>query len=281
MPFVCPRCKKPIASRHNLTTHLKGSVARGGHSLELSEARRVANNTPRMDDLVQYARAEPTLSRATVKRPSDPYLAFLYDLFTKIVKNRSLPGYEFERRVDTLILEFLPDILESKPMGWGGVEVVMPEFPVRGDEQAQGDKQHDAADALLHRVSPSPAWVIFELKTDMRTALSKDSQDQLERRQRVVQQASSFRTLRETAMRVGTDPKYENLRERLRASVHLVDEPVELLYLTPTTIAPERDRCWNLTFCDLKDLGLKRNGAVWRLFRDIVVGTICQEPRSS
>lgn len=102
------------------------------------------------------------------------------DPIEQIVANlrrwRALPGYSVERRIDLLLTPYLEGFLTAR-MG-APVKLVTPEFPIPKklfpellDGRAPRN-QHIAADFLCLREEPTPAWVLVELKTDLRSRRS-------------------------------------------------------------------------------------------------------------
>lgn len=99
------------------------------------------------------------------------------DPIEQIVANlrrwRALPGYSVERRIDLLLTPYLEGFLTAR-MG-APVRLVTAEFPIPKKlfpallEGRDPGNQHLAADFLCVRGAPAPAWILVELKTDLRS----------------------------------------------------------------------------------------------------------------
>jgi hypothetical protein len=191
---------------------------------------------------------------------------FLFDLFTELARNKGLPKYQFERRVDILLTMFLPEIL-FEHLSWQ-VELVAPEFPLKRADNNQSTN----VDHLLFRRAEHPEderWLFFELKTDDLSV--RDSQIEIYKqaigrgmpvlRQQLqsIQEATTF------------GKKYNLLAERLAAFP--LERPIELVYLAPTRIDTGRlglASC-SIAFAELAQLELKRYSDEWQLFRSIIL----------
>lgn len=85
--------------------------------------------------------------------------SFLTALLTRMAEDKSLPKYQFERRVDAMLAVFLPDLL-SQMLG-ATVEFVVPEFPIK----KAGSYQSINVDHVycINQCS----WLFVEIKTDI------------------------------------------------------------------------------------------------------------------
>jgi hypothetical protein len=199
--------------------------------------------------------------------PDNPYAQFMLSLLQSLARNRAIPKYALERRVDALIAEFLPDILASL-MGWE-VEVVTPEFPLRKPDSNQSTN----VDYLLFRRSvagqANGAWVFFELKTDdlsirqpqldtYRTAVGRGMPELLKELGRIV-----GATNRAT--------KYGELLRRLDGFPS--DRPIEVVYLTPSGLPDHSgwDGLHSISFAQLRHVQVRKWPEVWALFVSVLL----------
>lgn len=190
---------------------------------------------------------------------------FLFDLFTELARNKGLPKYQFERRVDIFLTMFLREIL-FKHFGWQ-VELVAPEFPPKRDNNQSANVDH-----LLFRRAEHPEderWLFFELKTDdlsvrglqieiYNRAINK-GMPVLRQELRSIQGATTF------------GKKYDLLDQRLAAFP--LERPIELVYLAPTRVDLPLpvNAGHSIAFADLARLQLNHYGEEWQLFQSIVL----------
>ncbi len=99
----------------------------------------------------------------------------LEQIFRNLETWSAFPKYALERRIDIFLTPYLEEFLSSETTPRGQVELVAPEFPILSHivDVVAGTKRLDEIDArtvnadyLLLRRSPSPAWLLVELKTD-------------------------------------------------------------------------------------------------------------------
>ena len=156
-------CGKEAKTRRGLTKHLTGQRRYGGHELEPAESvRRVAE-----------AAAVPIEAPVLAAPPATPLdlppelrAGFLFQVLERLVDNKDLPKYQFERAIDGFLSAFLPSIVES--VTGGDVALVAQEFPLK----KPGSNQSTNMDYVLFRDGANTsdrAWVFVELKTDPRS----------------------------------------------------------------------------------------------------------------
>ncbi|MBK6536882.1 MAG: hypothetical protein IPG09_03595 [Ignavibacteria bacterium] len=95
-------------------------------------------------------------------KPDNPFGIFMHDLFESLIRNKDIPKYQFERRIDTILELLLPDFL-SKHFD-AIVEFAAPEFPIKKEDNNQSTN----VDYLFHATSDNldKKWIMVELKTD-------------------------------------------------------------------------------------------------------------------
>jgi hypothetical protein len=108
----CPLCGKVTKTERGLTKHLTGGRRYGGHELMPTEAIRRAADAAAVE-----LPADPTggelAADALVDLPPEVKAGFLFQALARLVDNKDLPKYQFERAIDGFLGAFLPGILES------------------------------------------------------------------------------------------------------------------------------------------------------------------------
>jgi len=187
---------------------------------------------------------------------------FLSVVLRSLVDFKSVPKYQFERRIDAFIAVFLPDILDA--LIGGTHELVTPEFPLK----KAINNQSTNVDYLLLRRSPAGVrWVFFELKTDA----GSFKHEQLATYRSAVQRgtAALLRDLDQIVAATAAGWKYANLSERLRP--HRGARGIDIVYLAPQSVALDGSHEHAFTFDDLAELELRRHPEAWALFKQIVL----------
>jgi hypothetical protein len=198
--------------------------------------------------------------------PQETYRDFLSDLFGVLARNKPLPKYQFERRVDIFLTMFLEEIFYEL-FGWQ-VELVVPEFPLKKADNNQSTN----VDHLLFRHGDEERWLFFELKTDRLSV--RDNQMAIYREAMdkgmlaLIEDLSPIRK----ATHARNREKYDLLVERL--TVFPLNRPIELVYLAPSPVAMLNDGEHSVTFAQLYDLELKRYPEVWELVRTVILPAI-------
>lgn len=139
----CPACGKAVKTEHGLVKHLAGGFSYGGHELPKTKAESVAASVGAGTPF------EPSLGKHDAVEKAVP-ATYLQEVFTRIVEFKKLPKYQFERRVDALLLPFLPDLLGQVMSG--EVQHVVPEFPLK----KPGTFQSTNVDHLFYLRGASP-----------------------------------------------------------------------------------------------------------------------------
>jgi hypothetical protein len=202
-----------------------------------------------------------------VEEENNPYERYLTELFSTLAANKALPKYQFERRVDAMLGLFLPELL-LKVCGWQ-IDVVLPEFPIKKSDCNQSTN----VDYLLYRrrgeSGVGPAWIFFELKTDVGSVCDAQLDIYLAAMQRGFAQLR--RELEQIIAASKATPKYELVTRRLQG--YPEDGPIELVYLHPgyLHISSCPANVHLLRFCDLQDLTLEHHAEVWDMFRRLVL----------
>lgn len=278
--MLCPKCGKEAKTVLGLKKHLMGGASYGGHELSAPEAEHLVlqaasaiaaqltaqkvkptappyvRNLPRV---VEYRRV------ATPPASTNPFENFVYELFTGMARNKPLPKYQLERRVDAILNVFLPDLLQAV-YGWK-IDIVAPEFPLKKPDNNQSTN----LDYLLFRHGDThitASWLFFELKTD--TASIKDSQigSYLAAVKKGMKQL--FSDVETIALSPSADKqKYGKLLDRFAG--YPLDAPLEMIYLSPSDPKIPDPAVHVLLFSQLKDVQLTRHSEAWDLFRSIVL----------
>lgn len=110
----CPLCGKQAKTARGLIKHLIGGARYGGHELDeksaLVQGTTVSEVELPDEDSKVDASAKVTTSTEV---PASTKAGFLYVALTRVVGNKDLPRYQFERVIDAFLASFLPGILES------------------------------------------------------------------------------------------------------------------------------------------------------------------------
>jgi hypothetical protein len=256
--------------------HLKGQERNGGHNMSEHEAALVAKDAargplitsvPRHPSLPEALRAQAVIPETPIRLPDDPYAAFLSEVFRSMVRNKRLPKYQFERRLDAFLNIFLPEIL-SNLFGWH-VQIVAPEFPLK----KVASNQSTNVDCLLFRsmggTGQDPAWIFFELKTDQSSVRLPQFDTYFAAMQR------GMPTLRQELQQIVDATKhrakYAELVQRLKQFP--LEWPIELVYLVPSEFAARTTdpKIHIISFSQLQEMRMHQYPEAWELFRSIII----------
>ncbi len=258
--MVCPICGQEAKTPRGLRKHMMGTRPYGGHELTVSEATFAAATVS----------AQPDLSHGD----ADAYLA---EALQRLVANKQLPKYEFERAVDAFLGVFLPDIV-SWALGEGGsVQLVAQEFPLKKKESNQSTN----VDYVLHSSAPGDRpWVFLELKTDTSSANDAQARIYAER----LDDTTMEELLTEVVAIQGVSKKsekYAALLERFEPHrpivglvrvVYLTPKPQDASSLLPKSSPPELvEKFGHMLTCrsfpELLTVDLTTHPQAWALFR--------------
>ncbi len=200
-----------------------------------------------------------------------PASKFLHDILDKLVEFKALPKYQFERRVDIFLVPFLPRILEKTLKVEGPIELVVPEFPLKRDD----DYMSRNADYLLYDgTQGKERWILFELKTDSEYENPKQIARYREAKKscmpKLIEDVRCIRRSKSDHDR-RTCQKYDKLLELLDKYKDHYDHPIHIVYLSPKPLDDELEGPdeHSVTFQSLLDLDFK--GEVWKVIRDTIV----------
>ena len=203
--------------------------------------------------------------------PGDDAAAYLRLLFAQLVRNKALPKYQFERRIDALLSPFVSDLVAHF---LGGIATqVVPEFPLKKKEK-ESNQSTNADQLLVVRDRPTgpDAWVLFELKTDAGSFDLPQAYIYLEA------QRDGWWRLRSDidAIYAATKAKsqYKELMDRIdRGAGDRCPEQVEVLYLTPSlglTTLKQTFPFTFITFDQLLEIDMPVYDSVWKALKGAV-----------
>lgn len=278
--FTCPKCGKPAKTERGLRKHLSGTYAYGGHNMSDSEISRVIstvlNDTLATPEIVSASRVAPKSKHMIASIHSGEEAAtpesdnFLEQMLKTLMHNKSLPKFQFERRIDAVISQFLPQIL-SQYYG-GSVVHVVPEFPIKKD----GNNQSKNADYLLFNRGESPSdgsWIIAELKTDDNSI----NYDQLSLYQNAMEKGMNamIKDIEDIRNASAMKSKYDELLNRL--DKFPPDLPLKIVYVMIIESDTEHYRAQYpgfdfLGWEELKQFTPDKFADEWKMFREIVLG---------
>jgi hypothetical protein len=191
----------------------------------------------------------------------------LYAALARVVGNKELPKYQFERVIDAFLGSFLADIVEHYT--GGEVNLVAQEFPLKKPDSFQSTNMDYV---LFRRDEPGRAgvWVSLELKTDPRSL--RDVQDEIYAR--VLDagtMASLVNDVRQIAPRSSQREKYHTLLTRFDG--YPLDRPIELVYLAPGRheLSGYEGRFTSISFGQLNNVEVDDFAGEWGVFKELVL----------
>jgi hypothetical protein len=270
----CPLCEKEAKTSQGLTKHLRGGTRYGGHELsDLDAVAKVAEaakapHAPKVER--QHLQTIVTTRSVTPKQRS----GFVYAALHRLVANKDLPKYQFERIIDGFLGMFLADIVEEIEKA-ERVELVAQEFPLK----KPGSFQSTNMDYVLFRNDEGGrpgAWIFLELKTDRRSLRGVQDQiyaDILD----MAAMAQLVDDVRAIASRSSQAGKYEALLSRFQG--YPLDRPIEVMYLAPDRheLNGYEGRFTSLTFADLEGVEVDDYAGEWGVFKELVLPLFSRE----
>lgn len=188
-----------------------------------------------------------------------------------LARTKHLPKAQFERRVDSLLAPFMPDVIRQE-FGGSHAQLVAPEFPLKKAVNAQSTN----ADGLFICTGERNAWVLAEIKTDP----GSFSETQL--RNYVLAREAGMRSLYDDVVaihhRSTAKLGYWRLLHLIREAAEEVgfDAPIELFYLVPDGLkADHLDLLLGcgvrvVTFGGLAATRPESEAAIWRLTQQLL-----------
>lgn len=262
----CPACGKAVKTEHGLVKHLAGGFSYGGHELPKTKAESVAASVGAGTPF------EPSLGKPDAVEKAVP-ATYLEEVFTRIVEFKRLPKYQFERRVDALLLPFLPDLLGQVMSGQ--VQHVIPEFPLK----KPGTFQSTNVDHLFYLRGASPPldrWLLFELKTDM------GSVDLAQIETYIHYAGLGMERLLDDIEGIAGASKSSARYAKLLAHLRGYDDrtSITVVYLSPAAVksAPTARDFKQFTFEQLSRLSVSRYSEEWNHFRATVMPSLVPFP---
>ena len=264
----CPLCDKEAKTARGLTKHLTGGGRYGGHELPEPEAlTRVAEAV----SAPAVAEVEPQ-ELTTIAVEQQPNLqqrsGFVYAALHRLVANKDLPKYQFERIIDGFLGMFLADIVQHVQTAQR-VDLVAQEFPLK----KPGTYQSTNMDYVLFRHDEegrAGAWIFLELKTDTRSVRGVQDQiyaDILD----TAAMPALIDDVRSITERSSQPAKYEALRSRFNG--YPLGREIEVMYLAPDKhqLPGYEGRFTSLTFADLDAVEVEDYAGEWGVFKELVL----------
>jgi hypothetical protein len=264
----CPLCSKEAKTARGLTKHLMGGELYGGH--DLPEVQAIA----RVAEAVQAPSAHEVdpqeLTTIAVEQQPTPEerSGFVYAALRRLVANKDLPKYQFERIIDGFLGMFLADIVEHLQDA-KRVDLVAQEFPLK----KPGSYQSTNMDYILFRHDEdgrAGAWIFLELKTDPRSVRSVQDQiyaDILD----TATMPALIDDVRSISARSSQRAKYQTLHSRFGG--YPLDREIEVMYLAPDKhqLLGYEGRFTSLTFADLDEVEVGDYAGEWGVFKELVL----------
>jgi hypothetical protein len=257
-----------------LTKHLTGGTRYGGHEVPEAEALvRVAQaaSAPVVAEIDPQDLAKIAVE---LKPTTEQRSGFVYAALHRLVVNKDLPKYQFERIIDGFLGMFLADIIEHVQDAQR-VDLVAQELPLK----KPGSFQSTNMDYVLYRHDEDGrkgAWIFLELKTDPRSV--RGVQDQIYAE---ILDAASMPALiddvRAIATRSSQEAKYEALLARFEG--YALEREIEVMYLSPEPheLPGYLGRFTSLTFADLDDVEVDDYAGEWGVFKELVLRALSQK----
>lgn len=264
----CPLCGKEAKTARGLTKHLMGGERYGGHELAEPEAlSRVAEATSA--PTVPEIEPQELTAIAIEERPTpDQRAGFVYAALRRLVANKDLPKYQFERIIDGFLGMFLADIVKHIQNAQR-VDLVAQEFPLK----KPGTFQSTNMDYILFRYdeeSRPGAWVFLELKTDSRSVRSVQDEIYAD----ILDMASMPELMDDVSSitaRSSQAAKYLSLYSRFDG--YPLEREIEVMYLAPDKhhLPGYEGRFTSLTFADLESVEVDDYAGEWGVFKELVL----------
>ena len=209
-------------------------------------------------------------SISEIKEPKlDEFNEFFKELLSSLARNKEIPKYQFERRIDTILEMFLPEYL-SKKFG-GDAEFVAPEFPIKKNNNNQSNN----VDFLFYLKRPFAAidkWLLCELKTDDDSINHEQIQLYSRAKARGMKVMLNDLTLIRNAS-IKKD-KYDILVNRLKTFAP--DKPIEIIYfvLSNKDLSGLRTQYPDIEFIGIEELNAYhpvKYAEVWKMFKEMII----------
>jgi len=262
--YNCPYCHIKASSLHGLKKHLSGTREYGGHGLDSED---ILESLSSEFGYISSSSRNKDIKIPEVK-PDYPFGIFMHDLFESLIRNKDIPKYQFERRIDTILELFLTDYLSQY---YNGEAVyILPEFPLKKDNNNQSTNVDYLFFITLK--NGDKRWVMLELKTDI------DSEDFNQLDLYCLYRNRGMKTIIENLKNIRNAStkkfKYDILLDRINK--YPSDCPLDLIYISSfDSVLRNRYPDVNfITFFDLINFVPVKNVEVWNLFRDIIIKNI-------
>lgn len=262
--YKCPYCHITASSLHGLKKHLSGTREYGGHGLNSED---ILESLSSEFGYISSSSRNKDIKIPEVK-PDNPFGIFMHDLFESLIRNKDIPKYQFERRIDTILELLLPDFL-SKHFD-AIVEFAAPEFPIKKEDNNQSTN----VDYLFHATSDNldKKWIMVELKTDRDSLHSNQIETYCKcKKDGMKSIINNIQSIRSNSSKKN---KYDLLLERIQRFPP--DCPLEVVLIT--TFETNLENTYpDVTFFTIDDLiSFKPNkyNEVWDLFREIILKNV-------
>ena len=261
----CPKCGTLTKTARGLTRHLTGGAKYGGHDIPLDQAVLLVAEASEVS-----VPAQNVETPRPIDVPEHMKSGFFYRSLSHVVENKDLPKYQFERIIDFCLGIFIPRILEAQRQT--AVQLVTQEFPLKKPDNYQSTNM----DYVLYQEAAggsSGRWLFLELKTDPRSVRF----DQNDIYNRLMESGRSMRELvqeiREIQAQSSQPEKYEEPLERLAPYDSHLEEPIELLFMSPVPVhVPGAEKEPEvILFRNLQDLDLTEFDDEWDLFKALAI----------
>lgn len=187
--------------------------------------------------------------------------SFLVTLFRQMASDKSLPKYQFERRVDAILAVLLPDLLSQ--LDDADIRYVVSEFPLKKNSGHQSTNvDHVYFDHSNQR------WLLCEIKTDPASVRDDQIRIYLDAvKGRMPELIAGIRKIRAVSLKPN---KYTALLERLERLP--LDRPLSVTYVAPgfgrTSLDPSVRL---LSYTTLATLEHRVYPEAWNAFRSVLV----------
>lgn len=258
---------------------MSGKRAYGGHemneneiSLRLAGSKNTGNgesSSKGLSGIKSDTSISHKVSFESERSPQPGNNVFLEQMLRSLMENKTLPKFQFERRIDAVISLFIPGILSQR---YGGnVRHVVPEFPIKKEVNNQSRN----ADYLLFQsggIPESGSWIMAELKTDDNSVETEQLELYKSALVRGMEQMLNDIMLIRNATKMAA--KYDALLKRLDGLP--AELPLKIVYflLTDNDVSYLQKEYPEIDFIDKKELMdyvPDTFAKEWKMFKDIVL----------
>ena len=169
----------------------------------------------------------------------------IQQIFDNLEDWRKLPKYQLERRLDIFFTPYLKKIIEDKFKGTIFDDLIIPEFPLKKDENNQSVN----VDYVMFSKNKS-SCLFIELKTDMSS--KNDIQTSYLKQNSTKKIKDFIDNINKISDKTKHKEKYSNLQKKLKNIKSNIDTKVIVIFLLPVNIFDDSTK--ELVYIDFYDV---------------------------